>query len=56
MFLQIESENHCTGQMRGLIDEVSIKQSQIVALQGICLESYMTMFSGSYQQIIFEWS
>ncbi|CAL9228694.1 unnamed protein product [Arabidopsis halleri] len=29
----IESENHCTSQMRGLIDEVSIKQSEIVALQ-----------------------
>ncbi|KAG7623317.1 Glycosyl transferase family 13 [Arabidopsis suecica] len=29
----IESENHCTSQMRGLIDEVSIKQSRIVALE-----------------------
>jgi hypothetical protein len=33
LFLQIESENHCTSQMRGLIDEVSIKQSRIVALE-----------------------
>lgn len=37
MFLQIESENHCTSQMRRLIDEVSIKQSRIVALEGIYL-------------------
>ncbi|ESQ53067.1 hypothetical protein EUTSA_v10025208mg [Eutrema salsugineum] len=29
----IESENHCTSQMRALIDEVSIKQSRIVALE-----------------------
>ncbi|VVB10208.1 unnamed protein product [Arabis nemorensis] len=31
----IESENHCTSQMRALIDEVSIKQSRIVALEDI---------------------
>ncbi|CAH2075787.1 unnamed protein product [Thlaspi arvense] len=31
----IESENHCTSQMRALIDEVSLKQSRILALQDI---------------------
>ncbi|XP_010555166.1 PREDICTED: alpha-1,3-mannosyl-glycoprotein 2-beta-N-acetylglucosaminyltransferase [Tarenaya hassleriana] len=31
----IESENHCTSQMRTLIDEVSIKQTRIVALEEI---------------------
>lgn len=43
LYLQIESENHCTSQMRGLIDEVSIKQSRIVALQGICLSSFLIL-------------
>ena len=41
LFLQIESENHCTSQMRGLIDEVSIKQSRIVALEGISPSSFL---------------
>lgn len=33
-FLQVESENHCTSQMRLLIDQISMQQSRIVALEG----------------------
>lgn len=32
--LQIEAENHCTSQMRSLIDQISLQQGRIVALEG----------------------
>jgi hypothetical protein len=33
--LQIEAENHCTSQMRSLIDQISLQQGRIVALEGL---------------------
>ncbi|KAF7841536.1 Alpha-1,3-mannosyl-glycoprotein 2-beta-N-acetylglucosaminyltransferase [Senna tora] len=30
----IEAENHCTSQMRSLIDQISLQQGRIVALEG----------------------
>lgn len=32
---QVEAENHCTSQMRLLIDQISVQQGEIVALQGM---------------------
>lgn len=34
---QVEAENHCTSQMRLLIDQISVQQGQIVTLQGSCI-------------------
>ncbi|XP_068640121.1 alpha-1,3-mannosyl-glycoprotein 2-beta-N-acetylglucosaminyltransferase-like isoform X2 [Aristolochia californica] len=33
IFIQVESENHCTSQMRFLIDQISVQQGKIVALE-----------------------
>ncbi|KAH7574793.1 hypothetical protein JRO89_XS02G0005500 [Xanthoceras sorbifolium] len=33
IYIQVESENHCTSQMRLLIDQISIQQGRIVALE-----------------------
>ncbi|CAJ1972935.1 unnamed protein product [Sphenostylis stenocarpa] len=33
-YKSIEAENHCTSQMRSLIDQISLQQGRIVALEG----------------------
>ncbi|GAB4853013.1 hypothetical protein Ancab_017202 [Ancistrocladus abbreviatus] len=33
IYIQVESENHCTDQTRNLIDQISIQQGRIVALE-----------------------
>ncbi|XP_059654139.1 alpha-1,3-mannosyl-glycoprotein 2-beta-N-acetylglucosaminyltransferase isoform X3 [Cornus florida] len=35
IYIQVESENHCTSQMRLLIDQISMQQGQIVAQEGV---------------------
>lgn len=39
---QVEAENHCTSQMRLLIDQISVQQGQIVALQGSSIQMLLS--------------
>lgn len=44
VFWQVESENECTSQMRRLIDQISMQQGQIVALEGVLIFTYVSTF------------
>ncbi|KAK3000837.1 hypothetical protein RJ639_020695 [Escallonia herrerae] len=35
IYIQVEAENRCTSQMRSLIDQISMQQGRIVALEGL---------------------
>lgn len=48
---QLDAEHHCTSQIRLLIDQISMQQEQIVALEGVNLPLY-TWFSSDNVEIV----